>query len=536
MQKIDDIIALIALYRPGPMDLIGDYIKRKRGLTKIRYEHPLLEEVCADTYGVMIYQEQVMAAASRLAGYSLGQADLLRRAMGKKDREKMAKERDNFIKGCAETNKIPEKKANAIFDLLEKFAGYGFNKSHSAAYGLISYQTAYLKANYPVEFMSGLLSNEINNTDKISIFVGECKRMGITILPPDVNRSGLKFAPEEHDGAMAIRYGLAAIKNVGEGAMEAAIREREERGDFVSLEDFCRRLDSRIANRKMLESLVKCGAFDFLGRDRAELFACIEESLAAASASHRDRASGQASLFDDLPAPSKPRTTRIFTPWTEREKMLFEKELLGFYVTGHPLDDYASIFADGKYQTIASLGELADRATFRIAGAIVQVDKKFTKKEGKPFAVVWLEDMSGTLEVVLWNEVYVKVSEALVPGRVIAIRGTLDKRDDSVRATALNAKLLEPDQPGKKLPNESICPDIILRFPPAVTTEELREVREVLARNPGKQRVQLVFERTNAAPLRVDVGNELCIDLTSELEAKLAPWLETNAATAAAVA
>ncbi|MGZ5024941.1 MAG: DNA polymerase III subunit alpha, partial [Chthoniobacterales bacterium] len=278
VQKIDDIIALIALYRPGPMDLIGDYIKRKRGLTKIRYEHPLLEEVCADTYGVMIYQEQVMAAASRLAGYSLGQADLLRRAMGKKDREKMGKERANFIKGCAATNNIAEKKANAIFDLLEKFAGYGFNKSHSAAYGLISYQTAYLKANYPVEFMAGLLSNEINNTDKISVFVGECKRMGIPILPPDVNHSALKFTPENSN---SIRYGLAAIKNVGESAMEAAIRERERGGEFASLEDFCRRLDSRVANRKMLESLVKAGAFDFVGRTRAELFACIDESLAA---------------------------------------------------------------------------------------------------------------------------------------------------------------------------------------------------------------------------------------------------------------
>src|SRR5438046_1469411 len=196
VRKIDDIIALIALYRPGPMDLIGDYIKRKRGLMKIRYEHPLLEEICADTYGVMIYQEQVMAAASKLAGYSLAQADLLRRAMGKKDKEKMAKERKNFIEGCARTNKIPEKKANAIFDLLEKFAGYGFNKSHSAAYGVISYQTAYLKAHYPVEFMAGLLSNEINNTEKISVFVGECKRMGVSILPPDINKSGLKFIPE----------------------------------------------------------------------------------------------------------------------------------------------------------------------------------------------------------------------------------------------------------------------------------------------------------------------------------------------------
>ncbi len=196
VQKLDDIMALIALYRPGPMDLIGDYIQRKKGLKRIRYEHPLLEEVCADTYGIMIYQEQVTAAANRLAGYSLGQSDLLRRAMGKKDKAKMAKERANFIEGCAKTNKIPQKKANAIFDLLEKFAGYGFNKSHSAAYGVISYQTAYLKAHYPVEFMAGLLSNEINNTDKISVFVGECKRMGIPILPPDMNRSSLKFTPE----------------------------------------------------------------------------------------------------------------------------------------------------------------------------------------------------------------------------------------------------------------------------------------------------------------------------------------------------
>src|SRR3954449_2634854 len=348
-KTIDDIIALSALYRPGPMDLIPDYIKRKKGLAKIRYEHPLLEEVCADTYGVMIYQEQVMAAASRLAGYSLGQADLLRRAMGKKDKEKMAKERANFIGGCERTNKIPEKKANAIFDLLEKFAGYGFNKSHSAAYGLISYQTAYLKANYPVEFMAGLLSNEINNTDKIAVFVGECKRMGIEILPPDVNHSAQKFTPETVEGAApsapasgedpawpskGIRYGLAAIKNVGEGAMETVLRERESNGAFNSLEDFCRRFDSRIVNRKMLESLVKCGAFDFAGRDRAELFDCIEESLAGASASHRDRASGQVSLFDDIPAPGGSKaTSRAVIPWSKHETLAAEKELLGFYVT-----------------------------------------------------------------------------------------------------------------------------------------------------------------------------------------------------------
>ncbi len=455
VQKLDDIMALIALYRPGPMDLIGDYIQRKKGLKRIRYEHPLLEEICADTYGVMIYQEQVMAAANRLAGYSLGQSDLLRRAMGKKNKEKMAAERANFIAGCAKTNNIPEKKANAIFDLLEKFAGYGFNKSHSAAYGVISYQTAYLKARYPVEFMAGLLSNEINNTDKIAVFVGECKRMGIPILPPDMNRSGLKFIPEAvpNEERNAIRYGLAAIKNVGEGAMAAAIAERERGGGFSSLEDFCSRVDSRIANRKSIESLVKAGAFDFLGRARDELFACIEETLLAASAAHRDRAAGQVSLFDQLPAPAVTRRDREYERWSERAKLAFEKELLGFYVTGHPLDDYAHLFASGKYQTIASLGELEDRAGFTIAGAIAQVDRKFTKKEGKPFAVVFLEDLTGTIEVVLWNETYLPLANSLDLGTVLSIRGTIDRRDDTVRATAQKAKVLKPEC--RPSPNES---------------------------------------------------------------------------------
>ncbi|MEN3368080.1 MAG: polymerase subunit alpha [Verrucomicrobiota bacterium] len=535
-KAIDDIIALSALYRPGPMDLIPDYIKRKKGLAKIRYEHPLLEEVCADTYGVMIYQEQVMAAASRLAGYSLGQADLLRRAMGKKDKEKMAKERANFIEGCARENKIPEKKANSIFDLLEKFAGYGFNKSHSAAYGLISYQTAYLKANYPVEFMAGLLSNEINNTDKISTFVGECKRMGIPILPPDVNRSGLKFSPEATgaDSTLnAIRYGLAAIKNVGQGAMEIAIQEREARGEFTSLEDFCRRLDSRIANRKMLESLVKCGAFDFLGRERAELFGCIDESLAAASASHKDRASGQVSLFDDLPPQAPKPSSRHVVPWTEHEKMSYEKELLGFYVTGHPLDAYAAILSEGGYQTITSLNELSDRAAFRVGGAIVQVDKKFTKKEGKPFAVVWLEDLTATLEVVLWNEVYVKLSDALVLGRVLAVQGTLDKRDDALRAVAQKAKILSASDNQARLSNESNgngraeeSAPLVLYFSPAAGAEEFRQVQSLLARSPGACPVRLVFGRAGGESLQMDAGLTLRVNLTPELREKLAPWLQ----------
>jgi DNA polymerase-3 subunit alpha len=528
VQKIEDIIALIALYRPGPMELIPDYIKRKKGLTKIKYEHPLLEEVCAETYGLMIYQEQVMAAASLLAGYSLGQSDLLRRAMGKKDRKKMAEERASFIRGCEETNGIKEKKASAIFDLLEKFAGYGFNKSHSAAYGLISYQTAYLKANYPVEFMAGLLSNEIDNTDKISIFVGECKRMGIPILPPDVNRSGLKFTPED---ATSIRYGLAAIKNVGQGAMEAAIRERERGGEFSSLEDFCRRLDSRVANRKMLESLVKCGAFDFLGRERAEVFACIDEALATAAASHRDRASGQVSFFDDIAAPAAKTGVRSVTPWTPHESMSFEKELLGFYVTGHPLDAYAATIATGNYQNIFLLGELADRASFRIAGAITQVDRKFTKKEGKPFAVIWLEDRTGSLEVVLWNEVYVTVADALLPGKVIAIQGTLDKRDETVRATAQKVKVLTASPQngtqsnGTNSPSVGEEPAITLRFSAGATAADLLDVRQILAASPGATLVQLMFESANGQIVRMDAGVNLRVQPTPELKRRLARWL-----------
>jgi DNA polymerase-3 subunit alpha len=573
VKKLDDIIALIALYRPGPMELIPEYVKAKKGVTPIKYLHPLLEEICADTYGVMIYQEQVMAAASKLAGYSLAHADLLRRAMGKKDKKTMAKERNNFIDGCARTNRIPEKKANAIFDLLEKFAGYGFNKSHSAAYGVISYQTAFLKAHYSVEFMAGLLSNEINNTDKISVFVGECKRMGISILPPDINRSGLKFVPERGEGPQrpesepdrhirdteaaptltAIRYGLAAIKNVGEAAMEMSIQERERAGDYTSLEDFCGRIGTRIANRKMLESLIKAGAFDFVGRERAELFACIDESLSCAAAALRDRTVGQVSLFDEATHAATAKK-RVVAPWSDHEKLSYEKELLGFYVSGHPLDAYAVLFAAKNYHPISSLGELDDRSPFRIGGAIAQVEKKFTRREGKPFAVVWVEDLTGTLEVVVWNDVYIAVSEILVPGRVVEVRGTIDTRGDSLRATAQKIKVPGANKPnGASNGNASLHeakarqegstrlrdaaarqasdesePAVQLQFSPVATTEELREVRELLASSPGQRRVQLLFDRPSGEPLRVEAGSELRVELTRDLEQKLTRWLVTT--------
>src|SRR6266567_3669153 len=533
VKKLDDIIALIALYRPGPMELIPEYLRAKKGVTPIKYLHPLLKEICADTYGVMIYQEQVMAAASKLAGYSLAQGDLLRRAMGKKDKEKMAKERKNFIEGCARTNKIPGKKANAIFDLLEKFA----------AYGLISYHTAYLKAHYPVEFMAGLLSNEINNTEKISVFVGECKRMGISILPPDINKSGLKFMPEMWEGLQRpdsrgikaaptlppIRYGLAAIKHVGETAMEAVIRDREQRGDFISLEDFCTRLDSRLANRKMLESLIKAGAFDFLGRDRAELYSCIDGAVSASVAAQRDRLAGQVSLFDEATASTTSRK-RPVTRWSEHEKLSYEKELLGFYVSGHPLDAYVDLFAAKNYRPIASLAGLDDRAPFKVAGSIVNVEKKFTRREGKPFAVLWIEDLTDMVEVVVWNEVYLKVADALTAGRVVEIKGTLDKREEVIRGMALEIRSLAlgktngANQSGGDSSGE---PVVLLQFSPATTGNELRQVREILVSSPGRRPVQLLFDRGDGKPLRLDAGAELRVNLTRELEEKLSRWLAT---------
>jgi DNA polymerase-3 subunit alpha len=466
----------------------------------------------------------------------------------------MAKERKNFIEGCARTNKIPEKKANAIFDLLEKFAGYGFNKSHSAAYGVISYQTAYLKAHYAVEFMAGLLSNEINNTEKISVFVGECKRMGICILPPDINKSGLKFMPETvagigdaggearglrtgvagtaitDPGYKAIRYGLAAIKHVGETAMESVIREREERGEFISLEDFCARLDSRIANRKMLESLVKSGAFDFVGKDRAELFGCIDDAVSASVAAQRDRLAGQVSLFDEATAPTTSRK-RLASRWSDHEKLSYEKELLGFYVSGHPLDAYAEAIAAKNYRSINSLGELDDRAPFKIAGAIVQVEKKFTRKEGKPFAVVWVEDLTDVLEVVVWNEVYLKISDSLAAGRVIEIRGTLDKREEVLRAMATEIKLLAPGKTNGA--NEQSTDTrqehpVLLQFSPAATGDELRQVHQILVSSPGRRPVQLLFDRANGNSLRLDAGTDFRVNLTPDVEEKLSRWLVTG--------
>ncbi len=526
IESVDDLNALIALYRPGPMDLIPEFIQRKKGAMKIKYLHPLLEQVCADTYGVMIYQEQVQRAANILAGYTLGQADLLRRAMGKKDVKKMAAERVRFIEGCANSHKIPEKTAEAIFDLLEKFAGYGFNKSHSAAYGKIGYQTAWLKANYPVEFMSGLLSNEINNTTKIAVFVAECHRMGVDILPPDINRSSLKFAPDREKEKPSIRYGLAGIKNVGEAAMAAAIAERQKNGNFASLEDFCRRLDNRTVNRKIIESLIKAGAFDDFGEDRAALFARIEAVLAASASEQRDRSSGQVSLFDsfemdDAPAGQKKHTRIDYVPWTIEEKLAHEKELLGFYVTGHPLDEYRALFASDEFQSIVMLDEVPvtppERVKVKIAGALTTVSKKFSKKDNKPFAIVTLEDLTGSIEVCVWNKIFAQSSKLLEEGKMVSCMVSLDRRNDELRVSVEEISPLAA--PAKTAP---------LRL--HLHTDErferqLDEVLRAVMDHPGRVPVELCLHHPAGTNVWIRAGKQYAVERDEALMNRVAEYL-----------
>ncbi len=553
VDRIEDIIALIALYRPGPMELIPDFIDRKKGKKKVEYLHPLLEDVSAETFGILIYQEQVQKAANVLAGYSLGEADMLRRAMGKKKVSEMQKQRLKFVEGCARVNQIPEKKANDIFDLLEKFAGYGFNKSHSAAYGLISYQTAYLKANYPVEFMAALLSNEINNTEKISVFVAECKNMGIDILAPDVNRSSLKFAPEWADGeaktasAKAIRFGLAAVKNVGGAAMETAIENRSQKGAFESLEDFATRLDSKTVNKKIMESLIKAGAFDFNDCRRDEMFSRLSQVLAASNAAAKDRASGQVSLFDmtevaaAAPMPSLDGEERVI--WSAEEMLTQEKELLGFYVSGHPLDPYRATIQSGKFQQISEIPDLREKKTHSFAGILDAVQVRYTKRAGKPFAILGLEDFSGHTDVMVWNEVYVKCNAMFEKGKVLIVEAKveMDDRTETKRLTSVNFKPLQVTHSNGSTQNASsghpnggannvppATPFVVHLSCERDTPEDLLYIKHVASKFPGFCPLRLHMSRADGRHLLLAASGNYCVDGSEELKRELSVWLKEN--------
>jgi len=476
VDSIDVIIALIALFRPGPMRLIDDYVNRKHGKVKIAYDHPLLEPILKETFGIFVYQEQVMQATSVLAGYSLGGADVLRRAMGKKNPEEMEKQREPFIKGCHDKNKIPRPKANDIFNTLAEFAGYGFNKSHSAAYGVVAYQTAWLKANHPVEFMAAILSNELANTDKIQQIVAECRRMGIEVLPPDINASGVRFSVENGK----IRFGLAAIKNVGEIAVKELITIRNKTGTFPSFAEFCERLDSHVVNRKVVESLVKCGAFDSLNPARAEVFAEIEYQMNRASSLQRDRDRGQAALFDVAPVNARRAATgqAPAVEWSQSEMLAFEKELLGFYVSGHPLTRYTEILRRYEMANTTQLGQLQDGQATRIGGIISKLVPK-TTKQGKPMAILSLEDLDGSVEVLVFPEAYARSVIHLKQDVAVFICGTVNRREDPAKIVA------EQVIPLEEVPKK-FTKAVHIRLPAETTTAEtLERVQEVLCAHKG---------------------------------------------------
>ncbi len=532
ISSLEHITALIALYRPGPMELIPEFIRRRQGEVRIEYEHPLLEPICRETYGIMVYQEQVMQAAQVLAGYTLGHADLLRRAMGKKKPEEMAKQRDIFVKGCARVNNIPAAKANQIFDLLEKFAGYGFNKSHAAAYAIVAYQTAYLKANYPVEFFCALMTNDMADTAKLSQYINEARAMGIDVLPPDVNESQVYFTPgiagasglaqksvphpPPGDGEQpevgpaerrAIRFGLAAIKGVGEVAVEAILKARGEGGKFRSLSDMCERIDGRSLNRKLVEALVKCGACDCLGQTRAALFAQIERTLARAASVIADRQRGQSSLFGafEEPAAPAPEASAQLPEWPEHELLAHEKELLGFYVTGHPLTPYAPILEKYALTNTTLLAQLPHRSLTRIGGLIAAVQNGVSKKSGRPYALVTLEDLEGSVQVLCLNENYDKYRDLLVPGKAILVIGEVNTGDDRPKIFPQEILPLE-DAPRR------FTKQVHLRLHTAhLQPEQLEWVRELVAAHPGKCPLFLCFVRPGGDVVFVETHERFAV-------------------------
>jgi DNA polymerase-3 subunit alpha len=493
--RLEDLIALNALYRPGPMDMIDDFIDRKHGKKEVTYELPEMKEVLEETFGVMVYQEQVMQMSNKLAGYSLGDADILRRAMGKKKKEEMDKQRERFIKGAL-TLGFPKKKIERVFDIMAKFAGYGFNKSHSAAYAYLAYVTAYLKANFPVEFMSALLTSETGNTAKVVKYIAECRDMGIKVLPADVNESLFSFAP----AGPAIRFGLGAIKNVGANAVEAVIKAREEKGPFKSIFEFCERVDMAAVNRRVIESFIKAGAMDTLEGTRSQKFAVLDSAIETGVKASRDRESGQGGLFGDMFADDADASAAMPLPkvqdWTDKEKLAGEKEMIGFYITGHPLDQYADKVSELNSHSTDMLEGLEKGVEVKICGILTGVAKRRTK-EGKQWASMSLEDCFGAVEAMLFSTNY----ERLVPML------------DEDKAVLVRALVLPEDNAPPKLSIQDITPldNARVNFPSLISIKcwvgvhnqhtgiepeaKAEELNKLFARKQGPTEIRLRLER-----------------------------------------
>ncbi|MDZ3831514.1 MAG: DNA polymerase III subunit alpha [Sphingopyxis sp.] len=448
-----DIVALVALYRPGPMDNIPLFGARKNGREPIAYPHPLLEGILAETYGIFVYQEQVMQAAQILAGYSLGGADLLRRAMGKKIQAEMDAQRESFVAGCAEHNQIDAKTANELFDLIDKFAGYGFNKSHAAAYALLSYQTAWLKAHYPHEFFAASMSFDSHQTDKLSVFIDDMRRLDIAVAPPSVNDSEADFSVsrsgDEQGGGLAVRYALGALKGVGEKAMEALVAERQARGDFASLDDFAGRIDPKLLNRRQIEALAGAGAFDAIEPDRPRVFAGAEALLACASSSAHERSTGQGGLFggdvDLAPVLQLPAAA----PWTLAERMGREKEAFGFYFSSHPVEQYEAILAARGARTYGDICDNVDMTPGTripmVMAAMVESARPRVSQRGNRFLNLTLSDRSGQFQSSCFDEGAGKVLEALASDggcAMLSVELDLLEGEETPRVTVRGAQAL----------------------------------------------------------------------------------------------
>jgi len=521
----EDLVAILALYRPGPLDsgMAESYIKRKHGKEKTSYLHRLLEPVLKDTYGVIVYQEQVMQIAQVLGGYSMGDADILRRAMGKKDPEEMAAQRDRFVEGAQKKN-IDAQRATEIFDQMETFARYGFNKSHSAAYALVSYQTAYLKTHYPVEFMAALMTSEMGDTDKVIKNLAECRNKEIEVLAPDINESRSDFTPVGYK----IRFGLAAVKNVGEKAVEVILQSREKDGPFQSLFDFCRRVDLTAVNRRVVESLIKCGAFDSTQVSRTRMMGALEEAMRFGQTFQRGQESNQIDIFTMLgsPTPAAKKPGDIYpqvTEWSGQESLAFEKEALGFYISGHPLDKYERVLKRITSGAISDLKEKASPGDVKIGGVVSALKLRNTKK-GDRYGSFNVEDKSGFIEVIAWPDVYKKCADVLGADDPIFLKGRLEVGEERIQiianeVTALAEVAAKGRADNGEKPNGKSDPVHLYVCESEISADELNQLRDTLLDYPGPSAVFLHVLASPKGETVIELPDQVRVASTPELEA-----------------
>ncbi len=525
-EKFEDLIAILALFRPGPMGsgMLDDFISRKEGKVELKYDHPGLEPILKDTYGIIVFQEQVMRIASTLAGFSLAQADSLRRAMSKKTPDIMTEAKKHFIDGCAK-NEIHIRVADKIFNLIEYFAGYGFNRSHSASYAMISYRTAYLKANYPVEFMTALLTSEKDNTDKIALYIDEAGRMGIKVLPPDVNESYSQFTviEDKEEGSkygQGIRFGLSAVKNVGGGAIDSIITMRKKEGKFKSLYHFCEHVDSRLVNRKVIESLIKCGAFDSFNLYRSQLIAILDKAMEVAGGIQKDRMNGQLSFFDTFEDQDHFKKSFQDVPdikeWPENQLLAFEKEMLGFYITKHPLARLERILKLYGNAAVMDLGNFRDGDMLLIGGIFNKVKLTTTKKTGERMAIARLEDLTGIVEVLVFPKAYALIGKYIKADTMVLLRARISLREEKPKLIAEEAIPLEEVQ--EKL-TKAIAINLATN---SVNKKTLESLKLLLSNHRGTIPIYVYFRTPENKRVTLAMGENFkaqpSVELVDELE------------------